>query len=284
MTPQGPRWLLARLTFMSSVRVGLRLIPVCWSVLTQQVSLLLVPFLVLAAGALAVTGYTEAFGGYAALTSGTKYVVAFRLFPILAFVGAIGSIGQAVVVAASTDILQGSRTSLGKAWLTTANQLPRLLVFGVVLAGERTLTSLLRGRKGWSPGDLVADVIDRAWDFATFLAVPVILYENLPVFESVRRSGKLVRQRFGSELTARWVLGLALFVFSLPLVLLALVVMYKVSISLGMLMIAVIALAVTIFGSALTGVLSAALYRYAITGLVAPSFTEADMWAAFSRR
>jgi hypothetical protein len=35
---------------------------------------------------------------------------------------------------------------------------------------------------------------------------------------------------------------------------------------------------------ALTGVLSAALYRFAITGMVAPGFRDADMWAAFSRR
>jgi hypothetical protein len=40
----------------------------------------------------------------------------------------------------------------------------------------------------------------------------------------------------------------------------------------------------TVIGAALTGVLSAALYRFATTGLVAPGFNEAEMWAVFSRR
>ncbi|HVY09974.1 MAG TPA: DUF6159 family protein [Mycobacteriales bacterium] len=282
----GPSYYLpgSRLGFMGSIRVGFRLIPVCWSVLAQELVLLVVPLVVLLVGGLALLGYAAAFGGVDGLVTDNNVDTAIRLFPIAAFMMILSVLGQAVIVAGATDILNGHRSSLGTAWLTALNQFPRLAWFGVVYAGERTLTGMLRGRRGWSPTDLAADVIDRAWDFATFLAIPVLLYENVTVFQAVKRSGQLVKQRWGVQLTARSVLGTALFVAFLPLVVLAVLVAVGVSAVLGIVLILILLLGQVAMAGALTGVLSAALYRFGVTGLVAPGFQEADMWAAFDRR
>lgn len=271
-----------RLGFMNSIRVGFQLLPVCWSVLAQQPNLLVVPLVVLIAGALSVFGYASAFGGVANLLDSSKYVTAAKVFPIEAFVMAISVVGQAVIVAAATDVLAGRRTSLGAAWVTALSQLPRLVWFGVVYAVERTITSMLRGRR-WSAGTLAADAIDRAWDFATFLAIPVLLYEDLPVFRAVARSGKLVVKRWGVQLTARSVLGAAVFVVTLPAIIIG-ILLLTVSAVLGTVVLVAAVLGMFVMSGALTGVLSAALYRFGTTGLVAPGFSEADMWAVFSRR
>jgi hypothetical protein len=273
-----------RLGFGGSIRIGFQLLPVCWSVLAQELVLLVVPIAVLALGALALLGYSEAFGGINGLLAGTKVVAAVKVFPILAFLMVLSSVGQGVIVAAATDILEGHKSSFGTAWLAALNQLPRLAWFGVVYAGERTLTGLLRSRRSWSPTTIAANAIDRAWDFATFLAIPVLLYENVTVFKAVVRSGKLVAQRWGVQLTARSVLGLALFVVSLPFLLLAVLVAAKVSVAVGVALVILVLLAQIALSGALTGVLSAALYRFAVSGLVAPGFREADMWAVFARR
>ena len=156
------------------------------------------------------------------------------------------------------------------------------MLFGVVLAGERTLTSLLRGKR-WSPGTFAANAIDRVWDFATFLVIPVILYENVPVFAAVKRSGHLVAARWGTQLTARSVLSLALFVACLPLIAVG-VVLCLVSVPLGIGVLVVVLVGDLVMAAALTGVLSAAMYRFATTGMVVPGFREADMWAMFGRR
>jgi Family of unknown function (DUF6159) len=273
----------SRLGFINSVRVGFQLLPTCWSVLSSQPSLLIVPFLVLVAGVLSVLGYADILGGSSHLVGSNKYSTAVRIFPIAAFVTAIGVVGQAVVVAAATNTLQGHRNTLSAAWVTAGTQLPRLVFFGVVYAGERTLTSLLRGRRRWSIGTIAANTIDRAWDFATFLTIPVLLYEDLPVFAAVKRSGSLVGKRWGVQLTARSVFGIAMFVVMLPVLLIGFLLI-SVSPVLATVVIIVGVLAMVVTSSALTGVLSAALYRFSVTGQVAPGFSEADMWAVFSRR
>jgi hypothetical protein len=274
----------SKLGFFGSIRVGFQLIPVCWSVLMQELSLLIVPLVVLLLGTLLLLGYSAGFGGVDGLIGANKVDTAARIFPILVVLMILSVLGQAVIVAASMAILDGDRSSPGTAWMTALNQLPKLAGFGVVYACERTLTGLLRGRRRWSPTTIAANALDRAWDFATFLAIPVLLYENVGVFEAVKRSGRLVAQRWGVQLTARSVLGLALFVAALPLLVIGLLVAVGVSAVLGIVLILIVLLGQIALAGALTGVLSAALYHFGTTGLVAPGFTEADMWAAFDQR
>jgi hypothetical protein len=273
---------VGRLGFFDSIRAGFGLIPTCWSVLAGEPSLLLVPLVVLVASIALLLGYADILGGIGRLVTGNKYSTAVRVFPIAALCSAVAAVGQAVIVSAATDRLQGKPSSLSSAWVTTLGQLPRLVLFGVVLAGERTLTSLLRGKR-WSPLTVAANVIDRAWDFATFLVIPVILFEDVPVFAAVKRSGRLVASRWGTQLTARSVLSLSLFVASLPLIVVA-ILLVTVSPALGIALLVLDLLTVAVVSAALTGVLSAAMYRFAVTGLVVPGFREADMWAAFGRR
>jgi hypothetical protein len=273
---------VGRMGFFDSIRAGFQLLPTCWSVLAGEPALLLVPLVVLIVSVAMLLGYAEILGGLGQLVTGNKYSTAVRIFPIAALCSAVASIGQAVIVSAATERLQGKPSSLSSAWVTTLGQLPRLVFFGIVLAGERTLTSLLRGKR-WNPMTVAANVIDRAWDFATFLVIPVILFEDVPVFAAVKRSGMLVASRWGTQLTARSVLSVALFIASLPLFLLALL-LFTVSPALGIGVLVLSVLGIMIVSAALTGVLSAAMYRFAVTGLVVPGFREADMWAAFSRR
>jgi hypothetical protein len=273
---------VGRLGFTASIRSGFQLLPTCWSVLADEPALLLVPLVVLVVTIAILLGYVDLIGGLGALVTTNKYSTAVRVFPVLALTSSVASIGQAVIVSAATDRLQGKPSSLSAAWTTTLGQLPRLVLFGIVLAGERTLTGLLRGKR-WSVGTLAANAIDRAWDFATFLVIPVILFENAPVFAAVKRSGALVASRWGTQLTARSVLGLALFVVCLPLLLLG-IVLCTVSLPLGIGVLILVLVGDLVLAAALTGVLSAAMYRFAITGLVVPGFREADMWSMFGRR
>lgn len=273
---------VGRLGFGASLRSGFQLLPTCWSVLAGEPALLLVPLVVLVVTIGILLGYAELLGGLGQVVSNNKYSTAVRVFPVLALTSAVASIGQAVIVSAATERLQGKPSTLSSAWTATLGQLPRLVFFGIVLAGERTLTGLLRGKR-WSVGTLAANAIDRAWDFATFLVIPIILFEDVPVFAAVKRSGQLVASRWGTQLTARSVLGLALFVVCLPLFVLGFA-LCTVSVPIGVGFLILVLVADMVLAAAMTGVLSAAMYRFAMTGLVVPGFREADMWAAFSHR
>jgi hypothetical protein len=273
-----------RLGFFGSLRVGRQLAGVCGRVLNSERSLLWVPIIAGVASATAFAGYLALLGGVDNLVTGNRYATAIRTFPLLALLISIHVVGQAVIIEAASERLSGGYLSLAAAWTRAGLQLPRLVFFGVMYAGERTLTSLLRSRQRWSPGTLAADVVDRAWDFATYLAIPVILFEDLPAFKAVARSGRLVAKRWGVQLTANAAIGVALFVYSLPFLAVGFLAVAVGWVIPGIAIMALTLLGQTVIGAALTGVLSAALYRFATTGLVAPGFNEAEMWAVFSRR
>jgi hypothetical protein len=270
----------SRLGFMGGISAGFRLLPTCWTALTAEPVLLVVPILVLFVGLLATGGYALAFGGFAHLVFGGRAAVAVKTLPLTIVLCVVSVIGRAVVVADATQRLQGSKPRIDQAWSLTLSRLPALIGFGVAQAVERTVTSSLRNG---ALGRVTADVADRAWDFATFLAVPAILFDRIGPVAAVRRSGALVASRWGTQLTARAVLSCAVGACAVPLLVLG-VVIAAVNAPLGIAVIVVVAVAAISISSALTGILSAAMYRFATTGLLAPGFAESDMWSVFARR
>jgi hypothetical protein len=70
---------------------------------------------------------------------------------------------------------------------------------------------------------------------------------------------------------------------TIPLAIVAIVVASS-NAALGIALIVAILLAAIAVSSALNGILSAAMYRFATTAMLAPGFDEADMWSVFAGR
>jgi hypothetical protein len=270
----------SRIGFVGNIRAGFRLLPTCWTVLTSDLTMLLVPIAVLFVGVIVSAGYVFALGGIHHVVGGGRAETALHTLPLTVLWCVLAVVGRAVVVADAMQRLEGQRPLLREAWRQTVSQLPALIGFGVAFAIERTITGSLRNS---AAGRLAANVTDRAWDFATFLAIPAILFEKIGPFAAVRRSGKLVASRWGTQLTATSVLSLAIAVCTIPIVAICLFAT-AISPALGFFLLIVFILAAIAISSALTGILSAAMYRFATTGFLAPGFAEADMWAGFSHR
>lgn len=269
-----------KLGFFGSLRAGMQIVPTCWRVLASDPQILVVPFVVLIMGAAIALSYAAMLGGLTDLARGGRITVLVKMFPLTVILSVLGTIGQAVVVAAAAVRLEGGQARLATAWTRAVLRLPHLLAFGVVLAGERTVTNFLRSFRGLR---LLADLTDRAWDFATFLAVPAIVFEDLGPFAAVKRSGALVKSRWGVQLTATGVITLTLFVAALPLVFIG-VFALTLAVPVGLLVLVVVFTVIVSVSSALNGVFAAAMYRFATTGVIRGGFTEADMWAVLSRK
>jgi Family of unknown function (DUF6159) len=263
-----------------NISAGFRLLPTCWAALMADPTLLLVPIVVLFVGGVASAGYIAAFGGLAHLFTGGRGAVAVKTLPLTVVLAVVSVVGRAVVVADATQRLQGAKPRIDVAWRLTVTRLPALIGFGVAQAVESTMTAALRNS---AAGRLAANVADKAWDFATFLAVPAILFEKAGPLKAVRRSGLLVASRWGTQLTAQAVLSFAIAACTIPLAVAAIVVA-SVNAALGIALLVAILLAAIAVSSALNGILSAAMYRYATTGLLAPGFAESDMWSVFAGR
>lgn len=109
------------------------------------------------------------------------------------------------------------------------------------------------------------------------------MFEKAGPLAAVRRSGLLVASRWGTQLTAQAVLSFAIAACSIPLAVVAIVVA-SANAALGIALLVAILLAAIAVSSALNGILSAAMYRFATTGMLAPGFAEADMWSVFAGR
>lgn len=263
-----------------NISAGFRLLPTCLAALMADPTLLFVPLAVLFVGCVASAGYIAAFGGLVHMLSGGSSAAAVKTLPLTIVLAVVSVVGRAVVVADATQRLQGTKPRIDMAWRLTVTRLPALIGFGVAQAVESTMTAALRNS---AAGRVAANVTDKAWDFATFLAVPAILFEKVGPLAAVRRSGSLVASRWGTQLTAQAVLSFAIAVCTIPLAIVAIVVA-SANVALGIALLVAIVLAAIAVSSALNGILSAAMYRFATTGMLAPGFDEADMWSVFAGR
>jgi hypothetical protein len=129
-------------------------------------------------------------------------------------------------------------------------------------------------------GRVLAGIVGIAWNAITFFVVPVLLYEPASAPEAIKRSASIFKARWGEQFTGNVTIGLAValvgIAVALPLVALSMAAPI-VGIPLLVLAIGLVAAA----GAACSGVFTASLYRYAVTGQASGPFTREDLDAAF---
>ncbi len=246
----------------------------CWSVLSAVPSLLLAALAALGLATLAVGLDVLAWGGVEEAFGGNAFIVVARSVPLLFVVHSLAVVSEAVIVGAARGRLAGGEPGLDEGWQLAARRLHSLIAYGFLRTLERTLTLLLSGFR--EPGRWVANLIDAAWDFATFLAIPVILFERpQSAVSAVRRSAHLVRSRWGVQLAAQTTVGLAAFVVLAPFVGTAALLGWLAFGSTGAWTVAIVGLLILdVVTSALSAVLSAALFRYLHAGETSPGFDD----------
>jgi hypothetical protein len=276
---QGHYPLGQRMGFLERISAGIDLAKTCFAVLRDEPVLMLVPLVMLLTSAAVIVPLLLLAGGPADPEM-HRVLAGIQAAGVGAVLSVVGCVGSAVIVSAATARLQGLRPDLKASWAAVLPLVPRLAGLGLLIAAERAVTRALREN---AVGRWVAGFIDRAWDFATLMAVPAILFEGVGPLQSVKRSAELVRNRWGSQLTARAVLHLGVFILAVPLLVVMVVLGAWYSPVVAVVMFCVWLVLVVCVSTALNAILSAAMYRFAVTGLVVPGFREADMWRAFGQ-
>jgi hypothetical protein len=269
---------------MGGFRVGVALARASWQTILADKELLWVPTIALGASALAILINILLYGGLHEAFDGSVVWVAIKAFPLAVVVYTLAVVSDAFIVAAARVRLIGADPTFEREWRVVGRRLPTLVAYGIVRATERTFTLVLSSFK--RPGQWLADLIDAAWDFATFLAVPVILFErDEGAFRAVKRSAHLVRSRWGTQLVAQATIGLVVFLLVLPI---ALTAGLACAAGIGPTAVWVVVVAsfvlLEVVTAALSAVLSAAMYRFLVTGHVSPRFQEDDLRAVFAEK
>ncbi|MCB0544629.1 MAG: hypothetical protein KDC70_13980 [Saprospiraceae bacterium] len=155
-------------------------------------------------------------------------------------------------------------------------------IFGWALLSATVGTLLKALQESGKPGKIIAGLIGITWSVLTFFVVPVLVYENKGVIDSVKRSGRLMREKWGESLAATVSFGAFQFLGFL-LAALAGYLLMSINFWLALVVTLVAVLIVVTVTSAAQTVFVAAVYNYA-TGRPTGDFDSETLDGAFIQK
>lgn len=207
------------------------------------------------------------------------YALMFVAYLVLAF---ITIFFNAALVHAANERLEGGDPTVGSALRGAAERIGGVFAWSLVSA---TVSIVLRAvqERGGLLGRIAGSIAGIAWSLVTFLVIPVLVIERVPVGDAIKRSGTLFKRTWGENVAARVGFGLLGFAAVLPAILVAgLGIAAGGALALVAIAAAVIwVLATAMTLTALSGIFQTALYRHA-AGLGTGTFGSSALQQAFA--
>lgn len=265
---------------------GWRLAKASWQVLSRDRELVAIPVV---AGLVSLVVFAAIAGPGALLLGGGSDdgATGWALWIVVAIAGLLATwvsvIGQAAVISGAGQRMDGADPSLGTAFAGARRRTGRLLEWAVLATVVALVMDLIQERLG-IVGRILGSLGNLAFSVLSFLALPVIVFEDVGAIEGFKRSSQLLRATWGEQLTFSFGLGLIGIVAALPGIGLAVglsVTGVTALAVIGVVLGALWVLTVVAVTSALSAVFKTALYRYTRQQPVDVAFETADLSGAF---
>lgn len=256
-----------------------------WGVLRSDRSLAAFP--VLAGASVLLLG--AAFWGPAALlfNDGQSVVGVLVAAVGLYAVTFAGVFFNVALAGAAAQVMDGRNATVSSGVDVARSRLGAVAGWAAMLMSVNVIIRALQQRFG-AIGDLLLGGIAMAWGLVTFLAVPVIAFENAGPIGTLKRSAGIFRDRWGEQVTGQVSVGaIPLLVALVPA---ALLVGVGVLIGQAAVLAATIALAIAIvavavvISAALSQIFATALYRYALGESAVGDFDRSALEGAVGPR
>lgn len=182
--------------------------------------------------------------------------------------------------------LDGGTPTLGAGLLIANSRFGTILGYAVIAATVGTILRMIQERVGFL-GRFVVAIIGAGWAVATFLVVPVIVARDAGAIGSIKESAALLKRTWGENVLGQGGMGLFFGLLQFALIVPAIVLFLAVmpgSPILAAVFGAVLVVAwlfVILLHVTLSGIYSAALYRFAANGEHSMGFGEAALHTAF---
>jgi hypothetical protein len=185
------------------------------------------------------------------------------------------------LAASARTYFEGGTPTLVQGISQAASRTPAILAWALVMSTVGVFLRWLDDRAGLL-GKIAIAIVGVAWNVATYLMVPVLVFEDLGVMESIRHSTELLRKTWGQQIIG----GIAFFWFGLLFTVPGIVIgaigmngfwpMIPVAVLYFILMAASFSAAGQIF--------RVALYCYATTGQAPNGYTDDGLHGAVRTR
>ena len=269
---------------MGRIQRGWELTKTSWGVLRSDRSLAVFPIL----------------GGLTALLLGAAFgLPAWVLFDddqpvggvILAVVGIYaltfaGIFFNVALAAAAAQVLDGEDATVASGVAVARRRLGAIAGWAALVASVNIVIRGLQDRAG-PLADILLGGLAVAWNLVTFLAVPVLTLEGTGPIETLKRSARIFRERWGEQITGQVSIGgIVLLAAIVPVLLLGLIG-YALGGAGGGVLIAIavaVLIVAAIISTALSQIFAVALYRFAVGEGATGAFTEEELASAVRPR
>ncbi len=179
---------------------------------------------------------------------------------------------NSALVGAAMIRLDGGDPTVGDGLRIASSRLGSILGYAAIAATVGLLLRTASERSG-SLGRFVIGLVGMAWNLATFLVVPVLVTHDVSPLEAIKESARVLKKTWGEQVVGNVGIGFFFFLGYLALILAAIpAIILAFSSGSGAVIAAVVACVVLAFillalvNASLSGIYSAALYRFATTG------------------
>ena len=270
------------------------LIKASGEVLRQDKELLLFPLfsaiatLIVSASFIVPLVLTGAFERSVAPGDETAYMVFLFLFYLVQYF--IIFFFNSALVGAAMIRLDGGDPTVSDGLRIARSRFVQILGYAAIAATVGLILRIIEERAGFI-GRWIAGLLGLAFTVTTFLTVPILVSREVGPVEAVKESAALLKKTWGENIIGNGGMGFVFFLFYLVVVGIGFVFVFGAAqtgnpalivTTLAMVVLAVVVVALV--QSALQGVYSAALYRYASQGDAGASFSLALLGDAFKAK
>jgi Family of unknown function (DUF6159) len=262
---------------MNRIRNSWELVKASWAVLRADKELIVFP-IVSTIGAIIVTLtfaipmiISGLFAGLSDGRGGSQITVTFFAFLFYLVQYTVIFYCNSALVGAAMIRLKGGDPTVRDGFRIASQHVGAIIGYALIASTVGMVLRWLSG-KGLL-GRIVASLFGLAWNIATFLSVPVLVMENVGPIDAVKRSTQLLKKTWGEQIAGNLGIGvvfglivLLLFLIFIPVIVVAASTGSAAIIIAVILMFVLAIMIVSLIGSALNGIYTAAVYRFAAEG------------------
>ncbi|MBC8046332.1 MAG: hypothetical protein H7Y00_06015 [Fimbriimonadaceae bacterium] len=203
------------MSFFDRLSNGWKLSMSSFSVLKKNKQLIIFPILsgaalilimaTFAIGALGANGWD--FDNIQETSSVTTYALMFIYYVVNYFIIIFFNMA---LTHCTRLYFQGEEPTIGKGINFSMSRLGAIFSWAVFAATVGTILRAIQENSGLV-GKIITGIIGIVWSIATFFVVPVIAYEDLGPIAAFKRSGQLMKQKWGESLGATFSFGIIQF-------------------------------------------------------------------------